>query len=307
MDVYQAEDTDGVRLPWNVVPMNRNWADRIVLPVGVLYTPAKQINDLEYLGDAPVVCISCKAVLNPFCQVDLNTKSFQCPICNARSALPQSKMKYLAEHQSLPETSASATTIEYQLDAQLRDKGFLFIIDKCVPADEMAEIKNAIRTAVQNLSDDTYVGLVTFDRNVFVQDLEETQFLSEFAFNGSKDYPLEQIGGMLNFGVPQKDAVNHQPSPNHKRIFCKLEACRDLFERAIDKINTDKWLIGINDRPARAFGAAMKVGIAISSGWYQHVRSVQLGHSNHINTRWTLYLWSRSNHPPEQRDLLQVA
>lgn len=304
MDIYQAEDTDGVRLPWNVLPMNRNWADRIVLPVGVLYTPAKQIADLDYLGDAPVICISCRTVLNPFCQVDTNTKSFLCPICNARSAMPQSKMKYLAEHQGLPEISANSTTIEYQLDAQIRDRGFLFVIDKCVPPDEMVEIKNSVKTAVQGLLDDTYVGLITYDRNVFIQDLEETQFLSEFAFNGNKDYQLEAIGGMLNFGLPAKDAVNHQPSPNHKRIFAKLEHCRDIFERAIDKINTDKWVIGANDRPARASGAALKIAMAVSSGWYQHVGDFYKGNPNNLYTWWSMYLRTRSNHSTNQRNLL---
>ena len=111
MDFYQTEETDGVRMPWNVLPMNRNWADRVVLPVGVHYTPGKQIADLEYLGDQPVICINCKSVLNPFCSVDANTKSFLCPICSARNALPQSKLKFMAEHQTLPETSANNTTI----------------------------------------------------------------------------------------------------------------------------------------------------------------------------------------------------
>lgn len=273
MDVYQAEDTDGIRMPWNVLPINRAWADRVVLPIGVHYTPAKQIADVEYLGDHPVVCIGCKTVINPFCTVDLNTKSFVCSVCGARSALPQSKLKYMAEHQALPETSPQNTTIEYQLDQQLRDRGFLFLVDRCVPADEMAEIKTAIRTAVQNLPDDTFVGLVTFDRNVFVQDLEETQFLSEFAFNGSKDYPIETIASMLNFAIPPKDAVNHFPSLKHKAVFNKLEDCRELFDRAVDKICIDKWIIGPNERPARAYGAAMKVSVAIASGWFQHVNS----------------------------------
>lgn len=271
MDIYQSEETDGVRMPWNVLPLNRNWADKIVLPVGVHYTPGKAIQDMEFLGDQPVLCIGCKAALNPFSKLDMNTKSYLCPLCGARGSLPQSKIKYLMEYQTLPELAPTSTTIEYLLDEQHRERGYLFIVDKCIPADEMVEIKESIKSQSATLADDCFVGLITFDRNVFVQDLHEMEFLSEYAFNGSKDYPMAKIASMLQFILPPNDAVNFKPSANHSLVFNKLENCRELFERAVDKITTDKWYTSATERPARAAGAALKIAMTMATGWFQHV------------------------------------
>lgn len=155
MDFYEMEETDGVRLPWNVLPLNRSWAEKVVLPVGIHYTPLKNIGELEFLGDHPVYCQSCKAILNPFCALELNSKSFRCPICGARSALPQAKVKLLAEQGSTPETKVQNTTIEYLIDEHPRERGFIFLVDKCVAEEEMQEIKASVLAAVQGLSDDT--------------------------------------------------------------------------------------------------------------------------------------------------------
>lgn len=66
------EDRDGIRLSWNVWPSSRLEATRMVVPVGALYTPIKERPDLPPIQYEPVVCTrgSCKAILNPMCQVD---------------------------------------------------------------------------------------------------------------------------------------------------------------------------------------------------------------------------------------------
>lgn len=307
MDIYHSEDTDGVRMPWNVLPLNNSWAGKIVLPVGVHYTPGKVIQDMEFLGDQPVLCVSCKAALNPFSKIDFNTKSYLCPLCGARGSLPQNKIKYLMEHQTLPEIASTSTTIEYLLDEQYRERGFLFVVDKCVAEDELIEIKTAIQTQVNTLADDCFVGLITFDRNVFVQDMQEIEFLSEYAFNGSKDYPMDKIAGMLQFPLPASHAVNFKPGSNHATIFNKLETCRELFLRAVDKITVDKWYTSTTERPARASGAALKVAMTIASGWFQHVGSVKVGHSDCYVSCWSLHIWSWSDNSSNERSIPQIS
>jgi protein transport protein SEC23 len=307
MDIYQSEESDGVRMPWNILPINKGWADKIVLPVGVHYTPGKQIADIEFLGDQPLLCSLCAAVFNPFCLLDKNTKTYLCPICGARSSLPQNKLKYLNEYQTLPELSPSSTTIEYQLDEKVRERGFLFVVDKCVPEDELTEIKIAIKGQLEQMPDDCYVGLITFDRNVFVQDLAETEFLSEFAFNGSKDYSLDKIAGMLQFPLPAAQALNFKPGAHHLTIFNKLEHCRDLFERAVDKITIDKWHTSSVERPARASGAALKVAMTIAAGWFQHVALFHQGNADRSLYRRTLHIRTWSYYSQKQRDFPKVS
>ena len=69
--MQQNEDRDGVRLSWNVWPSSRLEATRMVVPLGALYTPLKERADLPPIQYDPVMCAraSCKAILNPMCQV----------------------------------------------------------------------------------------------------------------------------------------------------------------------------------------------------------------------------------------------
>lgn len=51
---------------WNVFPSNRLESSRLVVPLGVLYTPLKE-KELLPVQYEPVTCKSpCRAVLNPF-------------------------------------------------------------------------------------------------------------------------------------------------------------------------------------------------------------------------------------------------
>lgn len=271
MDFRENEERDGVRLPWNNLPFNAVWAEKIVLPVGVIYSPAKNITDLEFLGDKPVACNSCNSVLNPYCAIDLNSKSYQCSVCGARNGLPQAKLKQLAEQKTLPESKGQNTTIEYLVDENPRERGFIFLVDKCVPEDELEVVKASILGAVQNLSDDTYVALISFDRNVFVYDLEETEFLEELAINGSKDYDHERISKLLQFVLPAAQAVHHKPSEKLDLIYRKLETSRPIFEKALSSIKVDRWTTAPGERPYRCSGAALKVAVTMAMGWFQHV------------------------------------
>jgi protein transport protein SEC23 len=67
MDFYQRELQDGLRFSWNYWPCNKLTETRIVLPVGAVYTPLKEIENLAVVEYQPVLCKQCTAVLNPHC------------------------------------------------------------------------------------------------------------------------------------------------------------------------------------------------------------------------------------------------
>ena len=72
MNVDEVEDRDGGRLSWNVWPATQLEATRTVVPVAALYTPLKEREDLPPVLYEPVMCKPpCRAVLNPYCQVDV--------------------------------------------------------------------------------------------------------------------------------------------------------------------------------------------------------------------------------------------
>ena len=93
--IQQNEDRDGVRFSWNVWPSSRLEATRMVVPLGCLYTPIKERPDLPPIQYDPVLCTrpTCRAILNPYCQVDYRAKIWTCNFCFQRN--PVSIFSYI--------------------------------------------------------------------------------------------------------------------------------------------------------------------------------------------------------------------
>lgn len=85
--IQQNEDRDGIRFTWNVWPSSRLDATRLVVPLGCLYQPIKERPDLPPIQYEPVVCTraTCRAVLNPMCQIDYRAKLWVCNFCFQRN------------------------------------------------------------------------------------------------------------------------------------------------------------------------------------------------------------------------------
>jgi len=61
----QVEERDGLRLSWNTFPSSRMEASRLVVPIGALYTPLKELSDQPLLQYEPVSCKApCRAVVS---------------------------------------------------------------------------------------------------------------------------------------------------------------------------------------------------------------------------------------------------
>lgn len=85
--IQQNEDRDGIRFTWNVWPSSRIEATRLVVPLVSLYQPLKERPDLPPIQYEPVLCTrnTCRAVLNPMCQVDYRAKLWVCNFCFQRN------------------------------------------------------------------------------------------------------------------------------------------------------------------------------------------------------------------------------
>lgn len=88
MDFYQRETQDGVRFSWNYWPNTKIGATRVVIPVGALYTPLKEIEGMAPVEYQPILCNTCKSVLNPYCHIDFKFKTWNCSICPAKNQFP---------------------------------------------------------------------------------------------------------------------------------------------------------------------------------------------------------------------------
>lgn len=89
--IQQNEDRDGVRFTWNVFASSKVEATRMVVPLGALYQLIKERPDLPPISYDPVLCTrsTCRAILNPLCQVDYRAKLWGCNFCFQRNPVSQ--------------------------------------------------------------------------------------------------------------------------------------------------------------------------------------------------------------------------
>ena len=89
-----------------------------VVPVGCLYTPLKERPDLPPVCYEPMECSrpTCRAVLNPFCTVDFQSKLWVCCFCSQRNQFPI-QYKDISEVNLPAELVPQFSTIEYTLQA----------------------------------------------------------------------------------------------------------------------------------------------------------------------------------------------
>ena len=111
----QQDRQNGLRFSWNIWPSSRLETTRIVVPVGCMYTPLKQIEDMpEALPYDPIKCNGCGGILNPFCQVDFMTKIWCCPFCNNRNSFPPHYAENISET-TLPAELISNFTLGHEM------------------------------------------------------------------------------------------------------------------------------------------------------------------------------------------------
>ena len=141
--IQQNEDRDGVRFSWNVWPSSRLEATRMVVPLGCLYTPLKERPDLPPIQYDPVLCTrpNCRAVLNPFCQVDYRAKIWSCNFCFQRNPFPPQYAAISEQHQPA-ELIPQFSTIEYTLTrATTNPPVFLIVLDTCMDEEDLQAVK----------------------------------------------------------------------------------------------------------------------------------------------------------------------
>jgi protein transport protein SEC23 len=85
-DPSMQEDLDGISFSWNTWPTTRIEANRTVVPIGAIYTPLKtRPADFPPVEYPPVVC-KCKAILNPYCGIDIASRTWTCQVHTTMTA-----------------------------------------------------------------------------------------------------------------------------------------------------------------------------------------------------------------------------
>ena len=286
--IDNAEDVDGVRFNWNVWPVSRVEATKIVLPLGCLFTPLKEsaTRPLPLVQYDPVLCLrqSCRAILNPHCQVDYRSKMWVCAFCFNRNKLPNS-------YQGVSETCQPAELLYTTLDYTIVRAPvpfppiFLFAVDTCLDEEELVELKSSIKSSLSLLPANALVGLITFGRIVSLWELNH-KFLKSYVFNGAKDVTVKQLQEWLSVsvvglqtsqplpvqrpgGIPQP----HVPKNSACKFLQPVAKAESVISDIIDKLGRDPWPVPTGKRASRATGAAMSVAISLLECTYPNTGS----------------------------------
>uniref|UniRef100_A0A7S1BQW7 Protein transport protein SEC23 n=1 Tax=Corethron hystrix TaxID=216773 RepID=A0A7S1BQW7_9STRA len=287
-DPTTPEERDGVRLSWGTWPSTRLDATRIVVPTAALYTPLKRLDARYFPSPAlpydPIRCNSCGAVLNPYCQVDFRTKLWSCPFCMTRNHFPQHYADNISEQNLPAELIPDFTTCEYEPPSAppTSPPAFLFLVDTCIPTDEIAELCDSISQILQLLPEDSLVGLITYGTNVQVHEIGFEACPKSYVVRGNKEYAsakVQELLGVCNFqqSVAQKHAAEHTPPGQQAppiqgpagypsaigRFLCPVGECSFTVETILNDLAKDPWPVPNDSRAARCTGCALSVAIGL--------------------------------------------
>ncbi|KAL7748400.1 GTPase-activating protein S23 [Sorochytrium milnesiophthora] len=273
------EDRDGLRLSWNVWPSSRLDSARMVVPIAALYTPLKQRDDLPPVLYEPVVCRPpCKAVLNPYCQIDPQRKIWICPFCLQHNSFPPHYSDI--SPQNLPaELMPAYTTIEYTLSRPATTPPiFVFVVDTCMDEPDLKGLTNTLLSSLNVLPPNALVGLVTFGTMAQVHELGYGECPKSYVFRGNKEYTAKQVQDMLSLAGGSNSGPNAPKAPGQpgaavppsmgrgggaSRFLQPLSQCEYTFTSIIENLQRDPWPVANDKRPARCTGVATAVAVGL--------------------------------------------
>ncbi|KAJ3220294.1 GTPase-activating protein S23 [Dinochytrium kinnereticum] len=277
----EIEDTDGIRLSWNVWPSTRLEATRMVVPIGCLYTPLKDRGEASsLLRYEPVTCKApCRAILNPYCQIDVRSKLWICPFCLQRNQFPP-HYNDIGTNNLPPELLQQFTTIEYILNKPpALPPVFLYVVDTCVDEEDLKALKDSIIVSLSLLPPHAFVGFITYGTMAHVHELGHTECPKSFVFRGSKEYSSKQIQDMLGLGMSTQRATQAPQRPGQpggaqafgaQRFLMPISQCEFTLTTTIEQLQQDPWPVANDRRPLRCTGTALSVAVGLLEASFQN-------------------------------------
>jgi len=283
----EVEERDGLRLSWNTFPSSRMEASRLVVPIAALYTPLKErptdTAGPPLLQYEPVTCKApCRAVLNPFCQVDMRARIWICPFCLQRNNLPP-HYKDISDAQIPPELHPASTTIEYRLARPAPAPPlFIFVVDTCQEQDSLRALTDSLVRALQLLPPHALVGLVTFGTMAHVHELGYTDCPKAYVFRGNKDYSSRQVQEMLGLATPPGARPQQPPpmAPGQRpppppggagaRFLLPVQQCETQLTAVLEGLPRDPWPVASDKRAVRCTGVALSVAVGLLEAGFQN-------------------------------------
>ncbi|AFZ79676.1 Sec23/Sec24 domain containing protein [Theileria equi strain WA] len=258
MDFTELESHTGLRFSWNLWPCSYEEAEKAEVPIGCLFTPLKASDEdsaqkiplVEYM---PVRCRNSGIFLNPYCNIDFRAKTWTCPVSLLRNPLPPSYSEHISPN-NLP-LELTNLTMEYIIPSNVTGgvfpPTFIFLIDTCIPQEELDQLKDSLQQVISMLPGDVNVGFITFGSVIKVHDLSETEIPRCFVLRGNVEHKADYIKRVLN--IAQTTSRFVQP----------MNTVEYTLNRLVENLIVDSWPIGPNSRPNRCTGSALSVATSL--------------------------------------------
>ncbi|KAG4302585.1 hypothetical protein PCANB_001206 [Pneumocystis canis] len=270
MNYEEIEETEGIRFSWNVFPSTRIENSKMVVPIAALYIPLIERPELPPVQYEPVSCKApCRAILNPYCQIDMRGRIWICPFCLTRNQLPPTYKDISS--QSLPmELLPKYTTIEYILSRSSQiPPVFLFVVDTCLEEDNLQALKDALIVSFSLLPHDSLVGLITYGTMTNVYELGYSECAKYYVFQGKKDYTTMQVQELL--GLMGTSLRPQQPGPRRTqsnygaaaRFLLPINICEFRLTSILESLQQDPWPVANDKRPERCTGVAISIAVSL--------------------------------------------
>ncbi|QRV91055.1 transporter protein Sec23 [Ceratobasidium sp. AG-Ba] len=231
MNFEDVEERDGVRLSWNVWPRVGS-KQRVPSCLSRRSTLLSSIAKTYPLLYEPVTCKPpCRAILNPYCQIDVRGKLWICPFCLQRNAFPP-HYKDISNTNLPAELLPKYTTIEYTLSRPAAVPPiFLFVVDTCLDEEDLKALRDALVLSLsllplmRSLASSRLVQWcvepfsspdLDYSRTpkAQVHELGYAECSKSYVFRGGKEYTPKQIQDMLNLSSANRAAPRPgQPIP----------------------------------------------------------------------------------------------
>ncbi|OWB55773.1 hypothetical protein B5S28_g1653 [[Candida] boidinii] len=271
-DIYEIEEIDGVRFNWNAFPITRAEAENIATPIGCLFTPLNAREDIPTANYDPQICRRCRAILNPYSQIDLASKTWTCTCCLSRNQLPSHYTNISVENLPI-ELTPQASTMEYVLTRSQPPPPpvFLYVVDLCQDLEDLKSLQECLINSLDSHPPGALVGLITFDSVVNVHELNFKTCLKKYVFSGNKEYESLQVQKQLGIlGNGSKSWIQQCESGkgtiNKFLLPVSDQASKDNIINVVNSLEVSKWTVHHGNRPIRVTGSALSIASCLIEG-----------------------------------------
>ncbi|KAK9991914.1 hypothetical protein SO802_026899 [Lithocarpus litseifolius] len=301
MDFIELEAIEGLRWSWNSWPASKSEATALLVPLSVMCTPLMQSTELPILPYDPLLCSQCGAVLNPYARLDYTSRIWFCPFCYKKNPFPRSysgigetnlpaelfptysTVEYSFPNPKLngmssPSSSMSLTSMSVAssfsstsslsgLDSLRKVVGpaFVFVVDMCTAEEELGALKNELLLVVEQLPENTLVGLVTFDSMVRVHDLGFSECSRVVLFHGEREISSEQTQQFLGLTRTKQQYLGKTPVIQKQGFLLPVSECEFNITTAIEEIHSSPQVMP-GHRPLRSTGTAILAALGLLEG-----------------------------------------